>query len=93
MAENISAKWNASDTEPLFSNVSFEVSRGELLMIVGTIGSGKSSLLQIILGELPVRSGNIRVVGKSIAYVAQEPWIQKYLHVNQDKHIILTLWF
>ncbi|KAL5975300.1 hypothetical protein ACLOJK_031979 [Asimina triloba] len=43
--------------------------------ICGTVGSGKSSLLACILGELPKLSGSVKVCGTK-AYVAQSPWIQ-----------------
>ncbi|GFZ21430.1 multidrug resistance-associated protein 3 [Actinidia rufa] len=45
------------------------------LLFVGTVGSGKSSLLSCILGEIPKISGTIRLCGTK-AYVAQSPWIQ-----------------
>eukprot|EP01155_Anaeramoeba_flamelloides_P023514 Anaeramoba_flamelloidesa807701_5206.p1 GENE.a807701_5206~~a807701_5206.p1 ORF type:complete len:948 (-),score=243.47 a807701_5206:15-2858(-) len=44
-------------------------------MIVGPVGSGKSSLLYAILGELPRKEGSISVKG-TIAYCPQEAWIQ-----------------
>jgi ATP-binding cassette subfamily C (CFTR/MRP) protein 1 len=43
-------------------------------MIVGPVGSGKSSYIQSVLGELPKLTGNL-VVGGNIAYVAQEAFI------------------
>lgn len=46
----------------------------ELLMVVGRVGSGKSSVLMAILGELPVASGRLEVHGR-VAYAAQEAWI------------------
>lgn len=42
--------------------------------MVGNVGSGKSSLLQTILKELPLTKGTIDVTGK-IAYASQEPWL------------------
>ena len=55
-------------------NITFEVSENELLSIVGSVGSGKSSLLMALLGEMPSIIGNIKLNGK-VFYVAQEPWI------------------
>ena len=43
--------------------------------ICGTVGSGKSSLLSCILGEIPKISGTVNSSG-SKAYVPQSPWIQ-----------------
>jgi ATP-binding cassette subfamily C (CFTR/MRP) protein 1 len=43
-------------------------------MVVGSVGSGKSSVISAILGELAITSGSMGVSG-SIAYVAQEAFI------------------
>ncbi|PPQ67201.1 hypothetical protein CVT24_011272 [Panaeolus cyanescens] len=51
------------------------VPRGSFVAIVGTIGSGKSSLLQAIIGEMRRSHGEV-VVGGSVAYVPQSPWIR-----------------
>ncbi|XP_035828954.1 multidrug resistance-associated protein 1 [Aplysia californica] len=60
---------------PLVFSVSMEVAKGSLTMVVGRVGSGKSSLLSGLLGELMCLSGSVDVKG-SIAYVAQQAWIQ-----------------
>ena len=52
-----------------------EVKQGMRVAICGTIGSGKSSLLSCILGEVPKISGTVKLCGTK-AYVAQSPWIQ-----------------
>ncbi len=48
-------------------DVSFKVSRGEMLGIVGPNGSGKSTLLQIVSGILPPTSGRVLVQGRIAA--------------------------
>jgi ATP-binding cassette, subfamily C (CFTR/MRP), member 4 len=58
----------------ILQNLTFEVKENELLAIVGSVGSGKSSLLMSLLGEMPSINGNIKING-SIFYVTQEPWI------------------
>ena len=60
---------------PVLSNVSFEASPGDLVAVVGPVGSGKSSLAAGMLGELFIAKGEVSVSG-SIAYVAQTSWIQ-----------------
>lgn len=55
-------------------NVSIDFKRGNLIGIIGSVGSGKSSLLQALLRELPVKSGSISVSG-SISYSCQESWL------------------
>lgn len=57
----------------ILRNLNFDVNSGELMVIIGTVGSGKSSVLLSILGELFVKSGNIQVNGR-YSYSSQEAW-------------------
>ena len=56
------------------------VPRGSLVIVVGSVGSGKSSLLAALLGEMPALAGSVTVRG-STAYTQQDPWIQVGLGV------------
>lgn len=56
------------------SNINLESKKGALDCIVGRVGSGKSSILQCLLGDLYKLDGEARVNGK-VAYVSQVPWI------------------
>lgn len=49
--------------------------KANLAAIVGTVGSGKSSLISALLGEMDKLSGYVNTAGK-IAYVSQQAWIQ-----------------
>ena len=50
----------------LFSEFSLTVQDGEFVSIIGSNGSGKTSMLNIICGTIPLDSGDIRINGKSI---------------------------
>lgn len=65
----------SKDSEPSLKNVSLEVKPGRLLAVVGAVGSGKSSLLSALLGEMHNCKGSINMKG-SVAYVPQQAWIQ-----------------
>ncbi|KAL3827829.1 hypothetical protein ACJIZ3_016631 [Penstemon smallii] len=67
--------WDDENGKEVVKDLNFEIKKGELAAVVGTVGSGKSSLLAAILGEMNKLSGKIRVCG-STAYVAQTSWIQ-----------------
>jgi ABC-type multidrug transport system fused ATPase/permease subunit len=64
-------------------DISLSVSKGELVMVVGSVGAGKSTLLNALLGELNVVGAADNATGPrpaidsslSIAYCAQKPWI------------------
>ncbi|XP_023210557.1 multidrug resistance-associated protein 4-like [Centruroides sculpturatus] len=69
---NVTAAWKKG-TEPTLNNISLNVMPGELLTVIGPVGSGKTSLLMSMLGEIPVTTGNVSLKGK-IAYASQEAW-------------------
>ncbi|GBP63231.1 hypothetical protein EVAR_56612_1 [Eumeta japonica] len=68
------AKWGASEVASTLQDIDIEILKGKLVGIIGPVGSGKSSLLQTILGELNLESGSIEINGK-ISYASQEPWV------------------
>lgn len=72
--QNISAKWSSKSNENNLNNVNFSAKCDSLVAIVGQVGAGKTSLLQVILEELPVLKGVVTTSGR-IAYVSQDPWI------------------
>ncbi len=59
---------------PSLHGIQLEVKTGELVAIVGEVGTGKSSLLSALLGEIRHVAGRVYVNG-SITYVPQIPWI------------------
>nr|XP_043628755.1 ABC transporter C family member 3-like [Erigeron canadensis] len=68
--------WDLSaSSNPTLKDINIRVNHGMRVAVCGTVGSGKSSLLSCILGEVSKISGSVRIEG-SKAYVAQSPWIQ-----------------
>ncbi len=70
-------KLASEDGERVFqlSDISLTIPRGQLVAIVGAVGSGKSSLLQGLIGEMRKTDGSI-TFGGSIGYCPQTAWIQ-----------------
>ncbi|XP_077880855.1 ATP-binding cassette sub-family C member 6 [Ictidomys tridecemlineatus] len=60
---------------PCLHRISLTVPQGCLLAVVGPVGSGKSSLLSALLGELSTVEGSVSIKGP-VAYVPQEAWVQ-----------------
>ncbi len=50
----------------LFENFNLAIDEGQFVSIVGSNGSGKTSLLNIICGSIPIESGQIIIKGKDI---------------------------
>ncbi|KAJ3340676.1 hypothetical protein HDU93_006533 [Gonapodya sp. JEL0774] len=61
--------------EPQLRGVDFVLPKGGLMMVVGPVGSGKSSLMAALVGEMRRVEGLVEVRG-SVAYCPQQAWIQ-----------------
>ncbi|XP_041372529.1 multidrug resistance-associated protein 1-like [Gigantopelta aegis] len=67
--------WDKTMPEPTLKNINIEIQDEKLYAVVGQVGSGKSSLISAILGEMENIEGKV-IVKSSVAYVAQQAWIQ-----------------
>jgi cell division transport system ATP-binding protein len=67
------------DYTTVLSEISFEIEKGEFVYLVGRTGSGKSSLLKTLYADLPLRLGDIRVVGYDIRGIksANVPFLRR----------------
>ncbi|MES1916352.1 MAG: hypothetical protein MHM6MM_008178 [Cercozoa sp. M6MM] len=69
--------WDDRGHKTALSQINVRVPRGGLTMAIGSTGSGKSALLQAVIGELrTTESTKVSVHSHSVAYAAQTPWIQ-----------------
>ncbi|KAJ0977794.1 hypothetical protein J5N97_013268 [Dioscorea zingiberensis] len=66
--------WERAPETPTLTGLNFQVLQGMKVAVCGAVGSGKSSLLSCLLGEIPRISGIIMLCGTT-AYVPQSPWI------------------
>ena len=71
--KNITCK--AREHALLLDDVTLNFHGNKLIVITGAVGSGKSSLLTAILGELEMETGGQKLIGGSISYVPQTPWL------------------
>ncbi|XP_026726077.1 multidrug resistance-associated protein 4-like [Trichoplusia ni] len=72
----VNASWTGSDKpkEMTLKNISMRVRKGKLCAVIGPVGSGKTSLLQLLLRELPLTDGTLNIKGK-MSYACQESWL------------------
>ncbi|KAJ3113711.1 hypothetical protein HDU96_003040 [Phlyctochytrium bullatum] len=59
----------------ILRGINLEIPKGALVAIVGPVGSGKSSLLEALVGEMRRTNGSVEVSG-TVGYAPQIPWIQ-----------------
>ncbi len=57
-------------------NINLTIKRGQLVCIIGEVGSGKSSLIQAMLNNMISDNSSKIIINGNISYVAQESWIQ-----------------
>uniref|UniRef100_A0A4W3JE73 ATP-binding cassette, sub-family C (CFTR/MRP), member 8 n=1 Tax=Callorhinchus milii TaxID=7868 RepID=A0A4W3JE73_CALMI len=86
-----------TDGAPTLSNIDIKIPQGQLTMIVGQVGCGKSSLLLATLGEMQKKSGKgskisnvnenhpLTSLNSSVAYAAQKPWL---MNTTVEENII-----
>lgn len=61
--------------ENILENINLKLEKNSLNAVVGSVGTGKSSLVSAFLGEMDKVSGRVNTIG-NIAYVSQQAWIQ-----------------
>ena len=84
--------YSYTNKKNILSNINLEIFQGEKIGIIGKTGSGKSTLVDLIMGLLKPSMGNIYVDGKNL-YDNKYPnrineWMRSISHVPQD--IFLT---
>ncbi|QUC18541.1 uncharacterized protein UV8b_02782 [Ustilaginoidea virens] len=77
-----SASTLVDEPEPFkLQGLNFQVGRNELVAVIGTVGSGKSSLLAALAGDMRKTSGYV-IFGASRAFCPQYAWIQNATFQN-----------
>ncbi|KAM5132765.1 ATP-binding cassette sub-family C member 12 isoform 3-T3 [Callospermophilus lateralis] len=84
-AQGVAGSEEQSDgPKSILHNISFVVRKGKVLGICGNVGSGKSSLIAALLGQMQLQKGIVAVNG-TLAYVSQQAWI---FHGNVRENIL-----
>ena len=76
----------------VLSDVSVKVNKGEFIFLIGQTGSGKSSLLKMIYGDLHISSGNGKVVGFELGKIkiAEVPYMRRKMGIVFQDFQLLT---
>jgi ATP-binding cassette subfamily C (CFTR/MRP) protein 4 len=71
--KNLTVKWSQKQEEPSLSNVDLFIKPQETVMVIGSVGSGKTCLLWSLLNEVDIVSGSVSINGVT-SYSPQESW-------------------
>ena len=76
----------AYGTKTVVKNAQFEVEQGEIVVLLGASGDGKTSLLKSIGGFLPIKKGHVKLGGELLQDASEKliPGHEKIRLVNQD---------
>ncbi|RWS29225.1 ATP-binding cassette sub-family C member 9-like protein, partial [Leptotrombidium deliense] len=79
--------WNVEEENPFLKDINLKVPVSQLTVIWGNNGSGKSSLISALLGEMITLHGKLNwsPLVTSVAYLPQEPWL---LNVSFRENIL-----
>ncbi|WP_439026338.1 ABC transporter ATP-binding protein [Haloarchaeobius sp. DT45] len=75
------------DDETVLDDVSFDVSGGEMLALVGPTGAGKSTVLKLLLRLYDVDDGSIRIDGQDVREVTPRSLRDAVGYVSQDTYL------
>lgn len=76
---------------PLAQNLSLQLQPGQLHVIIGPNGTGKTSLLRALFGELPLQQGAITFQDNSLVDLGASQWRQQFGYMPQNTQLELDL--
>ena len=76
---------------PLTQNLSVQLQRGQIHVLIGPNGTGKTSLLRALFGELLLQHGTISFQGRTLADLGASQWRQQFGYMPQNTQLELDL--
>ena len=76
--------WRSNEGDKnILSDISLSIKKGEFIYLIGKTGSGKSSLLKILYGNLKILDGEANVVGFNIVKIKKKeiPFLRRKLGI------------
>ena len=102
MAHHSSKALRGDASNVVLTNLNLEVSSGEMMYLIGKIGSGKSTFLKTLYGELPLMEGSAEVVGYDLKKLRRKdvPYLRRKmgvvfqdLNLLPDRNVYENLYF
>jgi ATP-binding cassette, subfamily B, multidrug efflux pump len=86
---DVAFKYYSSEEEPVLKNINFTAREGETIGIIGATGSGKSTLINLILRLYDVTEGQVLIGGKDIRNLSQS-FLRDTIGVVLQDNILFT---
>ena len=83
--KNLSFKY--PNRETILNNISFEIKKNEIIGLVGKTGSGKSTLVKIIMSLIDPTNGEIQVDGNKLKDIKHK-WQKNFSYIPQNFYIL-----
>ena len=82
----------ANESDLILSNINLQVDEGELVYIIGRVGTGKSTLLKMMYAEVEMASGEAMVVGFDLKRLkrSQIPYLRRSMGIVFQDFKLLT---
>lgn len=80
----------SDNTKPVLKNVSLNIRKGETLGIIGTIGSGKTTLMNLLLRLYTIENGKIFIDRKDIKDIPLKQLRDSIVYITQDNFLFST---
>ena len=76
----------------ILEDINFELNKGEFVYLIGKVGSGKTSFLKTVYGELDIHSGEAEVMGYNMSTIKQKhiPELRRRLGIVFQDFQLLT---
>lgn len=85
--ENVCFRYGSQYSPLVLKNITFDIPVGKTTAIVGMSGSGKSTIIKLLLGFYPPTSGNIYIGNKKMSDINIQSWRDKCAVIMQDSYI------
>ncbi len=87
--ENVSLTYNKA-TSPTLSDLSFEVKPNQRIAVVGVTGSGKTTIINLLLRFVQPDAGRITIDGTNLSRIPIEQWRRQIAWVSQSPYLFNT---
>lgn len=76
------------DKTPVLSNITLDVPKGKITVVVGSSGAGKSTLIDLVLGLTQPTAGEILIDDRPLAQAEHRAWRSRVAYMSQDVFLL-----